>query len=109
MSDEYDPTKSSKRRTFVRPNCNKVWCFQCAVCLKKHYKYGAHAACYRRWCDICQFPYESEKAMKEHAKTYHPKEFCEVCNQVFSNLKLHKQTASHKANISYVMQSAITK
>lgn len=105
--EEYDIGKKSKRRTFVRPNCNKVWCFQCSVCLKKHYKYAAHGCCYRRWCDICQFPYESERALREHAKKEHPNQFCEVCNQVFENLKIHKSSASHKANITNTMKNKI--
>lgn len=107
--EEYDSTKKNKRRSFVRPNCNKVWCFQCSVCLKKHYKYAAHSICYRRWCDICQIPYDTERLLKEHAKKEHPKEYCELCNQVFTNLKTHKLSASHKGNVSVNMRSALTK
>lgn len=103
----YETTKKSKRRAFVRPNCNKVWCFQCQVCIKKHYKYAAHALCYRKWCDICQFAYDSEEVMKNHALLYHPNEFCEICNQVFNKLKIHKNCASHKANIITFMKNTL--
>ena len=106
--EDYESSKKNKRRTFVRPNCNKVWCFQCYVCLKKHYKYAAHAVCYRRWCEICQFPYETEKALKEHAKHFHQRDFCEVCNQVFPSLKVHKLSTSHKTNVSAKTKVLIT-
>ena len=88
MSEESN--KKAKRRVFVRPNCNKVWCFPCAVCLKKHYKYAAHAKCYRKWCDLCQRAYETEEAMKVHATTYHPRNFCKDCNQTFEKMKVHR-------------------
>ena len=89
MSHNFE--KKSKRRAFVRPNCNKVWCFFCSVCLKNHYKYGAHNKCYRRWCDLCQKAFDDETQMTIHAKKYHSKNFCSKCNQTFENVKLHKQ------------------
>jgi hypothetical protein len=89
------PPKKNKRREFVRPNCSKVYCFQCGVCLKNHYKYGAHFKCYKKWCDLCQRAFETEAAMTKHSKTYHAKNFCEACNQTFEKLKVHK-TVYHK-------------
>lgn len=83
-------TKKSKRRAFVRPNCSKVWCFQCVVCGKKDYKFNAHARCYRRWCDLCQKSFPTEQKMTEHATMYHPKGWCEGCNQCYNSLKTHK-------------------
>ena len=83
-------SKKSKRRAFVRPNCSKVWCFQCVVCGKKDYKFNAHPKCYRRWCDLCQRAFPTEEKMTEHAQKYHPKNWCEGCNQCYESLKTHK-------------------
>jgi len=82
--------KKSKRRAFVRPNCSKVWCFQCIVCGKKDYRFNAHPKCYRRWCDLCQISFPTEGLMTEHAKTFHAKQHCNGCNQVYESLKTHK-------------------
>lgn len=79
-----------KKRQFVRPNCDKVWYFQCNVCLKKHYKFASHNKCFRRWCQICQDTFTTEGAMRDHALKYHKKEFCKPCNQVIANIKKHK-------------------
>lgn len=85
-----DKPKHDKRRAFVRPNCSKIWCFQCLVCGKKDYKFNAHPQCYRKWCDQCQIAFATEEKMTEHAKKYHLKGWCEGCNQVFESLKTHK-------------------
>ncbi len=88
--------KIRKKKTFVRPNTNTTWCFQCFVCMRKHYKYGAHAKCYRKWCEICQDSFETEDEMKQHAMDFHKKQFCDGCNQVFTNLRVHKQNVHPK-------------
>ena len=90
LTNDSNPPPKQKRRTFVRPNCSKVWCFQCLVCLKKHYKYGAHRLCYRKWCDICQTSFDTEEIMALHATKYHAKNFCNICNQTYNNIKVHK-------------------
>ncbi len=88
MSDNKE--KKTKRRAFVRPNCSKVWCFQCIVCGKKDYKFNAHPNCYRRWCDLCQVAFPTNEKMTEHAKMFHLKNWCDGCNQVYDSLKTHK-------------------
>jgi hypothetical protein len=80
-----------RKRIFVRPNCDKVWYFHCTVCSKKHYKFGSHTECFRRWCNLCQETFEDAKDMKNHALIYHKHNFCQECNQTFENLKKHKQ------------------
>lgn len=80
-----------RKRIFVRPNCDKVWYFQCVVCGNKHYKFGAHPKCFRRWCELCQESFATEELMTAHAKQYHEKDFCELCNQTFKHIKNHKK------------------
>lgn len=84
-----------KQKQFVRPTSNKPWYFTCIVCSKKHYKWGAHSDCYRRYCDVCQRTYESEEELKEHALKWHKKSFCSDCNMVIPNLAKHR-TNFHK-------------
>lgn len=85
-----------KQKQFVRPTSNKPWYFTCVVCGKKHYKWGAHESCYRRFCDVCQRVYDTEEEMKEHALKWHKRIFCEDCNMVIPSITKHKTTC-HKA------------
>ena len=87
-----------KKRSFVRPNCSKIWCFQCIVCGKRDYRFNAHSECYRKWCDICQISFATEEKMTEHATKFHSKNWCQVCNQVFESLKIHRTTYSNCNN-----------
>jgi hypothetical protein len=87
-----------KKRSFVRPNCSKIWCFQCIVCGKRDYRFNAHPECYRKWCDMCQISFATEEKMTEHANKFHAKNWCQVCNQVFESLKTHRAMYSNCNN-----------
>lgn len=79
-----------KTKQFVRPTCNKPWCFTCVVCTKLHRKWGAHSECYKRFCDFCQTIFETPEDLKKHAEIWHKKNFCEQCNMTIRIIKKHK-------------------
>ena len=81
-----------KSKQFVRPTCSKPWEFTCTVCGGKHKKWGAHAKCYTRFCDICQTIHKSPEELKDHAEKWHKKNFCEPCNMTIINLKKHQSS-----------------
>ena len=79
-----------KGKQFVRPTCNKPWCFICEVCSKTYRKWGAHKECHKRFCDLCQTIYDTQEELKAHAEKWHKKNFCEDCNMVIRFPKKHR-------------------
>lgn len=76
----------------AKARTTKQWVYKCCVCFEGYYKSSTvddpnqHAACYRRYCTVCQTIFATEEDNKNHCRDDHSEEykyFCFECNECF--------------------------
>jgi hypothetical protein len=62
----------------------------CKVCNLTYTKSGSHASCYKKFCSICSYIFDTPSMQIKHSLDEHPEYFCSKCNECVANIKAHK-------------------